>query len=228
LIADGLDALSSARFRVARLALVWLAAAAVTAAGVALARWTPPLELQDLGPVAVEGVRFDFLERVSHAFADIQYRKVRQPCLGQGDRLVCRDPRGNLEIDNYVASSPATLKDYILVRCVRARPVDDGVLNITYPQVPTGDAIVGYYGIERAGRLMYRRRPVEISVKVDGRPAYEGKTQTDNQIHWFKAPVGGPRNRRVDVSFSIRANNVSKRYFCFNAQMVDLKPGKAN
>ena len=44
------------------------------------------------------------------------------------------------------------------------------VLSIEYPRVPIGDAIVGYYGIERAGRLMYRRRPVQMRVMVE-RPA---------------------------------------------------------
>jgi hypothetical protein len=217
-----LDALSEPRWRMLRLIALWVAAASVTAAGVALARWTPPLQPQDLGPIAIERVRYDFLERVSRASAAIHYRRARQPCLRQGDRLVCRDEQGNLDIDNYLASSPATLKDYILVRCVRARPVEDGLLEVTYPDVPTGDAIVGYYGIERAGRLMFKRRPVEIEVKVDGKIAYRGKTQNDNQIHWFKAdlpPVHGPR---AHVAFTVRADNVSKRYFCFNAQMVDL------
>jgi hypothetical protein len=218
-----LDALSEPRWRAGRLALVWLAGAAVTAAGVALARWTPPLEAPHLGPLAIARVRFDFLERVGRADALIRYRKAKQPCLRQGDRLVCRDAEGNLQVDNYVASSPATLKDYILVRCVRARPVEDGLLSITYPRVPLGDAIVGYYGIERAGRLMFKRRPVEIAIHVDGKPAYEGKTQNDNQIHWFTADLPEPRAPRADVTFSIRADNVSKRFFCFNAQMVDLQ-----
>ncbi len=222
-----LDALSEPHWRPTRLALVWLAALMVTGTGVALARWTPPLQPADLGPLVIDRVRFDFLERVARARAEIQYRRARQPCLRQGDRLVCRDAAGNLEVDNYVASSPATLKDYILMRCVRARPVDDGLLRITYPRVPSGDAIVGYYGVERAGRLMFKRRPVEITIDVDGKPAYEGKTQTDNQIHWFEAKLPRPRGRRADVTFSIRADNVSKRYFCFNAQMVDLARRKA-
>jgi hypothetical protein len=110
-----------------------------------------------------------------------------------------------------------------MVRCIRARPEQGALLSIGYSDVPVGDAIVGYYGIERAGRLMYKRRPVEFSVHVDGQLAYAGYTQSDNKMHWFKAPLERQPRRRATVVFSIRAENVSKRYFCFDAQMVNLR-----
>jgi hypothetical protein len=110
-----------------------------------------------------------------------------------------------------------------MVRCIRARPEQGALLSIGYPSVPVGDAIVGYYGIERAGRLMYKRRPVEFSVIVDGQVAYTGNTESDNKMHWFKADLAREPRRRANVIFSIRAENVSKRYFCFDAQMVNLR-----
>jgi hypothetical protein len=110
-----------------------------------------------------------------------------------------------------------------MVRCIRARPEQDGLLSLSYPRVGLGDAIVGYYGIERAGRLMFKRRPVEFRVLLDGGVVYEGQTVSDNKMHYFKIPLKTDAPSRSTVTFSVRADNVSKRYFCFNAQMVDLK-----
>ena len=110
-----------------------------------------------------------------------------------------------------------------MVRCIRARPEQDALLSISYPDVPVGNAIVGYYGIERAGRLMYKRRPVEFRVMVEGKNLYDEKTQSDNKMHWFEVPLTGMKGEWVSVVFSVRADNISKRYFCFYAQMVDLK-----
>ena len=109
-----------------------------------------------------------------------------------------------------------------MVRCIRARPEQDALLSVSFPRVPIGDAIVGYYGIERAGRLMFKRRPVELRVFLEGAPVYQGQTESDNTMHWFKAdlPKGGGRGT---VTFAVRSDNVSKRYFCFYAQVVDLK-----
>ena len=85
------------------------------------------------------------------------------------------------------------------------------------------------YGVERAGRLMRLKRPVDFRIFVDGAPAYEGATETDNKMHWFQAPVGrGPSGERtVNVSFEVGSPNITKRFFCFYAQMADLGQGQA-
>lgn len=217
----GLDALSGPAFRGRRQLLAAAIAAATLACGIALARWQPPLQVQGFSPVDVRRVRYDFLERLSQARVSLGFGGFLQPCVAQGDRHVCRNGSGELDIDNYVASSPATLKDYILTRCIRARPVQDGVLGIEYPDVPLGQRLLGYFGIERAGRLMFKRRPVDFKVTIDGEAKYQGHTQNDNKIHWFDVPVGDLGKPRANVTFSVEAANISKRYFCFHAQMVD-------
>ena len=108
-----------------------------------------------------------------------------------------------------------------MVRCIRARPQDNALLNLRFPDVPVGDAIVGYYGIERAGRLMRKKRPVDFEVFAGGERLYSGATESDNKMHYFIAPLAGVRGERTHVRFSVKAKNVSKRYFCFHAQVVD-------
>ena len=230
LFASGLDArlerLSTPAFARARLWLLIGLAALSLVVGIALGRWRPPIAPdglpESLGKRAIASVRFDFLENLRKASANIEYRDINQPCLRQRDRLVCRDAAGNLDNERYVASSPATIQEYTMVRCIRARPEQDALLSVSFPRVPIGDAVVGYYGIERAGRLMFKRRPVELRVFLDGAPIYQGQTESDNTIYWFNAdlPKGGGRGT---VTFAVRADNVSKRQFCFHAQVVDLK-----
>jgi len=223
-----LDGLSEARFMVLRRSVLAVVIVSAVVGFIALGTWKPPIQIAELPGLDIERVRFDFIERISTARAGIRYPEKYQPCMRQGDRLVCRTADGELDVNNYVGNTPATLKDYILVRCMRARPVDKATLFIEYPSVPVGDLLIGYYGVEREGRLMSKRRPVELRITVAGREAYSAQTQTDNQIHAFKIPmrdkvkVKGERPR-TSVGFSVRADNVSRRFFCFHAQVVDVR-----
>jgi hypothetical protein len=223
------DRLSDPRFAILRRSALALLVICGVVAFIALGTWKPPIQIAELPGLDIERVRFDFVERVSTARAGIRYASSYRPCMHLGDRLVCRNEQGELDIDNYVGNTPATLKDYILVRCMRARPVANGTLYIDFPSVPVGDALIGYYGVEREGRLMSKRRPVELRITVAGREVYSQHTQTDNQIHAFKIPMrdkvpkADAADRRTTVGFSVRAENVSRRFFCFQAQVVDLK-----
>jgi hypothetical protein len=218
-----LDRWSSPAFRARRIALALIAGTGLLASGLALARWRPPIALHELPGVAIERVRFDFLENLARASASIEYAESNQPCKRQGDRLVCRDSLGNLDNERYVASTPAHIIEERMDRCIRARPEPSGLLSITYPSVPAGEAIVGYFGIERAGRSTERRLPVEFRIAVDGQTILEQSTRADDKLHWFKADLPRSGRRRAPVTFSVRADNVSKRFFCFHAQMADLR-----
>ena len=223
------DRLSEARFVFLRRSALALAVIGAVVGFIALGTWKPPIQIAELPGLDIARVRFDFVERISTASAGIRYPQSYRPCMHLGDRLVCRDESGELDINNYIGNNPATLKDYILVRCLRARPVANATLYIEYPSVPIGDSLIGYYGVEREGRLMSKRRPVELRITVAGKEVYLNNTQSDNQIHAFKIPMRekltpkDAERRRTTVGFSVRAENVSRRFFCFNAQVVDLQ-----
>ncbi|MDH5673262.1 MAG: hypothetical protein OEZ06_14000 [Myxococcales bacterium] len=216
------DALGGIRFARLRASLLGLLVVALLGIGVALALWTPVIESDELR-LDVRRVRYDFLERLSAAHAIIEYKNGFQTCYRQGERHICRDEEGNLDDTNFIASTPGEIKEYTMVRCIRMRPVDKALLSLTYDRAKIGERLIGYYGVERAGRLMRLRRPVEFRVLVDGRVVYEGHTESDNKMHYFDIPLKRFGRRRNAVSFSVRADNVRKRYFCFNAQMVDLQ-----
>ena len=222
-LCDRLDLVSSARFAGLRRVALGVLAVTVLALGVALAIWRPVIEADELSTLNVRRVRYDLLENLWKASANIEYRHRNQPCLRVGERLVCRDAEGNLDNQRYIASTPATIKEYTMVRCIRARPERDALLSVTFPNVPVGDAIIGYYGIERAGRLMTKRRPVEVQVLINGEPRYKDETKGDNRMHYYQIPLHRVPGRRMNVSFSVRADNVRKRFFCFHGQVVDLE-----
>jgi hypothetical protein len=208
----------------AKPALVALGVLVLVGAGVAVSEWTPPLELEGLQAPPVKRVRFDFLEGIRRARAGVEYEDGTHNCPRFGDMFICPDKEGELDIDKYVAAYPVTIKEYTMRRCIRARPVKDAVLGVTFPRVRVGDALVGYFGVEHAGRLLLKRRPVSFSVLINGTRVYAEDTQKDTVMHWFDIPVRDRAHgrRRVDVAFTVSAANVSKRYFCFYAQMVDF------
>jgi hypothetical protein len=173
----------------------------------------------------VERVEFDFLEQLDTARAWIDYSSRTRRCRRLWDRHACRNEDGNIDNEKYVASTPAEIEEYRMVRCIRARPEDGARLSIEYPEVPTAESIVGYFGIERAGRMLRLTRPVDFKIEVDGEPVYAGATSADNKMHWFKADVGGPK-RTARVRFEVSAANVYRRFFCFYAQMADLREAK--
>ena len=220
-----LERLSSPRLRWLRRSTLSLVAVGSLGLVVYLAEWRPALVLENLNGAVVKRVRFDFLEELNHARVLIEYPTRARRCRRLGDRFVCRTQDGNMDNEKYVASTPAEIEEYRMVRCIRARPEDNARLEIFYPQVPSGDAIVGYFGVERAGRMLRATRPVDFKIAVDGEPVFEGATESDNKMHWFSAKVGGPR-RDVAVTFNVTALNVQRRFFCFYAQMADLRAGE--
>ena len=220
-----LESLSGPRFRSLRRVFFALVSLAGLAVVVGLAKWEPPLALENLDDAVVKKVRFDFLEQLNSARVSIEYPTRLRRCRRLLDRFACRSEDGNIDNEKYVASTPAEIEEYRMVRCIRARPEENARLEIEFPNVPTGDAIVGYYGIERAGRMLRLTRPVDFRVDVDGEPVYEGATQADNKMHWFRAPVSGPQ-RRAKVRFNVSSANVFRRFFCFYAQMAELERGQ--
>jgi hypothetical protein len=218
------EALSEPRFAWLRRIAFSAAALAFLVAMIALAEWKPPLVLEGLNGAVVKRVRFDFLEELAEGRAVIAYFQGERKCRRMGDRHICRNPDGVLDNEKYIASTPAEIEEYRMVRCIRFRPEEYANVRLTYRGVPSGDAIVGYFGVERAGRLMRLKRPVDFRIYVDGAPTFTSATDSDNKMHWFKAPVGRPDGgeRPVDVTFEVSSPNVTKRFFCFYAQMADL------
>jgi hypothetical protein len=218
---DALDRLSQPA--AARARLVMLGAASVAVVGLIAGFGGMRPALQRPGAGSAGRVRYDFLENLGRASADIDYRESNQPCERQGERFVCRDEQGELDNERYVASSPAAIGDDAMVRCIRARPERNALLSIAFPDVPVADAIAGYFGIERSGRSPSKQRPVDLRVLLDDQVIFQGSTSSDDARQWFSIPTPGAANRRATVTFQVSADDVVRRHFCFYAQALDLR-----
>jgi hypothetical protein len=205
--------------------LLVVVAGLLIAGGCLLAVWQPPLAVQEQGIPAIKKVSFDFLENLYRANVNIEYPDSNRACQKQRDLFMCPDKEGNIGLDNYVASEPIDIKGYKMYRCIRSRPVDRGILSVSYPRVPAGEALVGYYGISQSGRLLNLFRPTSFTITVAGNTVFSGATDEDSRLYWYNIPIR-PRDvkpYRVSVSFSVRAEDVFQRHLCFYAQMVDFK-----
>ncbi len=217
------DQLSEPRWARARQAVLWLSVLLGVGLCLGLASWIPKIAPPDSN-VAIKRVRYDFLESLGDARAEIIYRDGPRRCRRFRDRFVCRTPEGKLDIEKYISSFPTTIEEYTMVRCIRAWPEENALTNIEFPAVPTGQSIVGYYGISRTGRLLLKTRPVDFTIRVDGDVVYDERTERDSHMHWFSVPMSVPGKLQRDtanVTFSVRADQSRKRHFCFYAQVVD-------
>lgn len=223
-IASWTDQFSEPRWAMLRQAALWLLVLGALGTGLGLARWIPHVAPADSN-VAISRIRYDFLESLKDARAEIAYREGPRRCRRFRDRLICRDKEGNLDIDRYISSFPTTIEEYTMVRCIKVWPEEDAVTHLEFPAVPVGQAITGYYGISRTGRLLLKTRPVDFTIRIDGEVVYDEKTERDSHMHWFSAPMripGKVTRETATVTFSVHADQPRKRHFCFYAQVVDL------
>jgi hypothetical protein len=109
-----------------------------------------------------------------------------------------------------------------MARCIWAPPQSEGALQLQFDGVPAGEAIVGFYGIVESGKSS-AAKPTNFKVGVDGVFRHTGKVKGTQQISEFQIPLEEAADgEAIDVVFDVRAPNIKKRHFCFNAQVVDL------
>ena len=187
-----------------------------------LALWTPPMAWEGHPPIAIERVRYDFLESLDAAEVDVLTREGPEPCPWRLDRFVC-EPRDWF----HVTSRPERIEGYSTRRCISAHALDEGPLRIAFDDVPVGDAIIGFYGVAESGKKG-GNKPVDFRIEVDGEALLERTSRQDAHTHWFSSPVAADADPDGDgsvrVTFTVEAKRTAFRQLCFYAQMVDLEP----
>lgn len=184
--------------------------------GVGLALWNVPLRLDDPDLAKrVQRVDYDFGDHLIDATVGVdrsgQYRGCRQFL----DYYTCTADSWNRVTQRALNFGAGTIR-----RCIWAHPIKDAKLLISFPEVPSSSAIVGYYGIAGSGRSS-RQAPAEMSVIIDGVSIATYKSEKKAELETFEIPL--ERSGKLhEVSFEISAKDVAQRHFCFNAQAVEL------
>jgi|SRR5690554_4245304 len=163
----------------------------------------------------VQRVDYDFGDRLIDATVDVdrsgQYRGCRQFL----DYYTCTADSWNRVTQLALNFGAGTIR-----RCIWAHPIKDSKLLISFPDVPSSDAIVGYYGIAGSGKAS-RQAPAEMSVAVNGIIVATFNSEQKGELATFEIPLKNS-NKSHEVTFEISAKDVSQRHFCFNAQGVGL------
>jgi len=202
--------------------LQWPAAVAVVVGGcavvVGLGLWTPAMQYEADSTVRVARVRYDLLERLDDASAAVVRKNgSRKKCLRSAHRLLC-----DRAWWYHVASQPEPIEMYSTRRCISAHPHQGADLEIVWPAVPRGEALIGYYGVAQSG-WRADHPPVRLEIEVDGKVIHDASTTGDAVTEWYNVamPEGqGP----ASVVFRVSAATVDSRHFCVYGQVVDLEP----
>ncbi|QED33929.1 hypothetical protein FRD00_18765 [Persicimonas caeni] len=184
-------------------------------AGLALAWWNPPMQTDDEALAdSIDDVHYDFGDRLVDASVGLDRKGDFDPCAQFLDHFFCTNNEWNRVSLRAVDFEAGTIR-----RCIWAHPVENTTLVVHYPDVPSGDALVGYYGVAKSGTTS-ARAPVEMTVGIDGVAAKTVKSTRAKEISTFEIPLER-KDGSHEVSFEIRADDVGRRHFCFNAQVVD-------
>ncbi len=184
--------------------------------GMLLAWHTPRLDQSDdPGAPKIASVNYDFGDSLRHATVGVKRGGDFRPCEQVFDYFFCSNHEWN-----RVAQKAVDFEAGEIRRCIWAHPLKDAKLVIDFPDVPPGDALVGYYGVAKTGTAS-RRAPVEFTVGIDGIAKAQLQSDRAEKISHFNIPLDRNKDSR-EVSFEVHAKNVGRRHFCFEAQVVDL------
>ncbi|MDD9940960.1 MAG: hypothetical protein OXU20_07990, partial [Myxococcales bacterium] len=208
-----LDACERAARQHGRWALVASGIVGVSAVAILarLALYVVPVEPGRKDSWRIERVHYDFTERLRDA--TVSWTRGQEPHRNCG--ALFDDFRCGADAGRHVRSQLEELAGRRVVRCVGGTLPDHGELRLVYPEVPAGQALVGYVGLPRDGA-----RAVEFEVQVGAQPIYRQELKQRSEFRRFFAELSG--EGASDVTFSVRTQG-TRRSFCFHAQIVKLK-----
>lgn len=182
-----------------------------------LAIWRPPLAMDDDALSApVDRVLYDMGDNLTKARVGLS-NSTRGPCSRSWGRFICGPQEWQ-----HVYQTVVEFLDTPMRRCIWAHPQDGGSLVMSFDAVPTGHALIGYYGVARSGGT--RNTPVTLHIAVDAEPVHEVRTTRDGRVEVFEVPLHSHADKdALEITFSVDTSNSGQRHFCFNAQVVDLK-----
>jgi hypothetical protein len=193
-----------------------LALVGVVAIGLAL--WTPPLDPADTDhedtDQEVGEVHYDFGEHLIDATVGTSSGGNFKACEQIFDHFVCRKHRWSRVEQRAMNIRPGEMQ-----RCIWAHPIDGVSLVLSYPDVPAGGSIVGWYAVADSGSTN-PSSPVRINVGVDGITAGDFEVTTSGERSNFAVPLEASGTTQ-EITFEIDAPKAGKHHFCFSAQVVE-------
>ena len=155
-----------------------------------LALWKPRTEMRSLHPtLKVKRVHADLVNRLGSAKVTLLRGRIERVCERRGRGFAC----GNASWQQVrVRQMPFKNKQKLRFRrCLFVHPQRYRTSILRFPKVHLGNALIGYFGIARTGKISYRA-PVSMQLRLNGKVVWERKTPKDGvaePFHW-KVPEG--------------------------------------
>lgn len=140
----------------------------------------------------------------------------------QPGRFECK----SISRDTYVA--PIILTDRLNNPrlCLRARPIHNKILAITYSEVPHASFVRGFMGLHynqwTRGHSDLKRAPVNMKILVDNSFSVTASIHQNQAWVPFKVTVKG-KNKNHSIRYEISSPQSDWQFFCFTGWMTDTE-----
>lgn len=189
-----------------------------------LRTWTNP---------RAERVLYDFVEHLEppDASAGVVRAGGLQPCPFTTARVTNGDLHGHPTFPrkrfvcpgggewSFVGTTVIEDQEYRPRRCIWAHPAKRGVLAVRFEAVPLGDEIRGYGGLPYFFERESKGSPVELTVHVAGEQVGSWRHHDGEGWKPFELSTARFKGQRLPVEFRVQAKRVSRREFCFQADV---------
>jgi len=164
-------------------------------------------------PVLIERpVVADFAEMLPQARAEVIRSTGSVPCQPfDGKRIKCPGPEWNY------AGRTIIVADHLLRDCIWLHPIQGARFSLVFEDVPLGDHIQGYFGMDDAAVDPPSRHTVTFHVMLDGEELE--RFTCPSRRGWFAWSVETPGRLggRGTVTVQSSAPFTGRRHFCFTA-----------
>jgi len=171
--------------------------------GIALApaMWHPPIS-NGHEPYPVARVHYDLADNLGRA--KVSFNGER--CTRVADEFVCRDL-------GRVAVRTRDFGGQDMYRCIGLESKGKGLIEVKYPKVPAGEALVGFYGTSGG------RHPTDLRIWVAGTEVFQSTVGAGRA-----RPLQVPLDRTEPFELVFKAETAGPHALCINAQVADLEP----
>ena len=181
----------------------------------------------------VQSVLYDFVTHLEppDANAGVLQKGVLQPCPFTTAKVTNGDLHGHPTYPRQRFSCPGggewsfvgatVIEDqrYRPRRCIWAHPAKRGVLVVRFDAVPISDQIRGYGGLPYFFERESKGSPVELTAYVGGEQVGTWRHADGEGWKPFEFSTARFKGQRQPVEFRVQAKKVSRREFCFQADV---------
>jgi hypothetical protein len=158
----------------------------------------------------------DLSRHIAEANAEVVRPSGSQPCKPfDGARIRCPGPEWNY------AGRKIIVAKQLLRQCIWLHPIQGAKFSLHFPDIPLGDHIQGYFGMDDASVYPPGHHDVNLTVLLDDSEL--GRFTCPSRSGWFawEAETPGHRGTSGRITIQSDAPFTGRRHFCFTAYATE-------